>query len=167
MYLLKNIYKNLLDDFSRNQGKDSETVVSQQDEFCQPTNLEVYIKEWNELYSSNVDIPKLKKKALNGELRSSLFRSICWRCLLGILHGEPKQWLMELKTHRSHYSDLWVELHKNPWNVERSPSDNPLSQEAEVSVYELSHGKCEGVYNSEIYFCSYRVFGKNISAMKN
>ncbi|KAL0271183.1 UNVERIFIED_CONTAM: hypothetical protein PYX00_008359 [Menopon gallinae] len=127
-------YDIISDDFSKNQeGKDTGTVGSQQDDLCQPTETyaDVYFEQWNELYCSDIDIQTLKKKALDGELRANRFRSICWRCLLGILHCEPKQWLMELKTHRSHYSDLWVELHKNPWNVERNPSDNPLSQEAE------------------------------------
>lgn len=99
----------------------------------QPASVKQYEDEWNQLYNKDeLDIEELKLKSVSGELRTNRFRSICWRCLLGVLHKEPKQWIYQLRTYRKHYDDLRAELEQNPWNIKLSnPLDNPLSQETE------------------------------------
>lgn len=103
------------------------------------SSVKHYEDEWNQLFNKEeLDIEELKQKSVTGELRTNRFRSICWRCLLGVLHKEPKQWIYQLRTYRKHYDDLRDELEKNPWNIKLSnPEDNPLSQESEVSYNEI------------------------------
>lgn len=95
-----------------------------------------YEEEWNELFKTQeINIAVLKQKSVEEKLRSSHFRSICWRVLLGILHSQPAQWLFQLQTYRKHYNEICTELDNNPWNINSDISfDNPLSQESEVSL---------------------------------
>ena len=107
----------------------------------------------------------IKQKCMNGKLQGSYFRSLCWRCLLGILHKQPVQWLCQLKTYRQHYNEVCLELQHNPWNVNIDLSyDNPLSQESEVRYFLIIYlWKKFKIIRSIIF----RAYGKNIFAMKS
>lgn len=76
---------------------------------------------------------ELRQRALQGDLRASRLRSICWRVLLGVLSaGKPQSWLEETRESRNCYCQLRSKLRVDPWQDHVLPDDNPLSQKDEV-----------------------------------
>lgn len=79
-------------------------------------------------------LTELRQRAIQGELRASRVRSICWRVLLGVLSaGESEAWLQETRDSRKCYCELRHKLQVNPRQDKVLVDDNPLSQQAEVS----------------------------------
>ncbi|KDR24084.1 TBC1 domain family member 5 isoform X2 [Zootermopsis nevadensis] len=90
-----------------------------------------YEEEWAQLYRrDDPDLGELRRRAVLGNLRASRFRSVCWRCLLGVFSPDTTQWLSQLRQQRHHYAEVLKELSLDPWHRSQ-PEDNPLSQKAE------------------------------------
>ncbi|XP_061182868.1 TBC1 domain family member 5-like isoform X5 [Saccostrea echinata] len=92
-----------------------------------------YSFEWEKLFKRKNYRKELRSYAMNGHLRSSRFRSVCWRVFLDVLPEDIKQWKNSCKKSRSKYTDLKDQLIVNPRKaVDSSSSDlvvnNPLSQ---------------------------------------
>uniref|UniRef100_H0VIL9 TBC1 domain family member 5 n=1 Tax=Cavia porcellus TaxID=10141 RepID=H0VIL9_CAVPO len=91
-----------------------------------------YRKEWEELFVNNNYLATIKQKGINGQLRSSRFRSICWKLFLCVLPQDKSQWISRIKELRSWYSNI-KEIHiTNPRKVVGQQDlmiNNPLSQD--------------------------------------
>lgn len=62
---------------------------------------------------------------MNGELKTSNFRSICWSLLLGVLTGRSKSWVTQRRCDRNRYVELIKQFYINP---RMAAEDDPLSQ---------------------------------------
>ncbi|XP_062969788.1 TBC1 domain family member 5 isoform X2 [Cynocephalus volans] len=91
-----------------------------------------YRKEWEELFVNNNYLATIRQKGINGQLRSSRFRSICWKLFLCVLPQDKSQWISRIKESRAWYSNI-KEIHiTNPRKVVGQQDlmiNNPLSQD--------------------------------------
>ncbi|XP_037055861.1 TBC1 domain family member 5 isoform X3 [Peromyscus leucopus] len=91
-----------------------------------------YTKEWEELFVNNNYLATIRQKGINGQLRSSRFRSICWKLFLCVLPQDKSQWTSRIKELRAWYSSI-KEVHiTNPRKVVGQQDlmiNNPLSQD--------------------------------------
>ncbi|XP_045153461.1 TBC1 domain family member 5 isoform X2 [Echinops telfairi] len=91
-----------------------------------------YRKEWEELFVNNNYLATIRLKGINGQLRSSRFRSICWKLFLCVLPQDKSQWISRIKELRAWYSNV-KEIHiTNPRKVVGQQDlmiNNPLSQD--------------------------------------
>ncbi|KAM4881683.1 TBC1 domain family member 5 isoform 2-T7 [Thomomys bottae] len=91
-----------------------------------------YRKEWEELFVNNNYLATIRQKGINGQLRSSRFRSICWKLFLCVLPQDKSQWINRIKELRAWYSSI-KEIHiTNPRKVVGQQDlmiNNPLSQD--------------------------------------
>ncbi|XP_024847615.1 TBC1 domain family member 5 isoform X1 [Bos taurus] len=91
-----------------------------------------YRKEWEELFVNNNYLATIRQKGINGQLRSSRFRSICWKLFLCVLPQDKSQWISKIKELRAWYSSV-KEIHiTNPRKAVGQQDlmiNNPLSQD--------------------------------------
>ncbi|KAM9187705.1 TBC1 domain family member 5 isoform 1-T1 [Dugong dugon] len=91
-----------------------------------------YRKEWEELFVNNNYLATIRLKGINGQLRSSRFRSICWKLFLCVLPQDKSQWISKIEELRAWYSNV-KEIHiTNPRKVVGQQDlmiNNPLSQD--------------------------------------
>lgn len=87
-------------------------------------------KEWKCLFT-NTNVDQLRDLAIKGELRTSRFRSICWRRLLNILPSNSSIWLTTIQQSRRAYYRIKLKHHNDPHQEDSGP-DDPLSQEDNV-----------------------------------
>ncbi|XP_025411517.1 uncharacterized protein LOC112684297 isoform X2 [Sipha flava] len=91
----------------------------------QNVSVKLYESEWKYLFNID-DIDELRDIAIKGELRTSRFRSICWRLLLGLLPSDSSEWLITIEKFRSTYEQTKL-IHYNDPHTQDSGPDNPLS----------------------------------------
>ncbi|XP_059494254.1 TBC1 domain family member 5 isoform X3 [Stegostoma tigrinum] len=91
-----------------------------------------YSKEWEDLFGHSNYFARIRLKGINGQLRSSRFRSVCWKLFLDVLPEDKKQWLNKITELRSHYERI-KEIHiTNPRKAAGQQDlvvNNPLSQD--------------------------------------
>uniref|UniRef100_UPI00398E5E3E TBC1 domain family member 5 isoform X2 n=1 Tax=Pristiophorus japonicus TaxID=55135 RepID=UPI00398E5E3E len=91
-----------------------------------------YSKEWEDLFGHSNYYARIRLKGINGQLRSSRFRSVCWKLFLDALPEDKKQWLNKIVELRSHYEQI-KEIHiTNPRKAAGQQDlvvNNPLSQD--------------------------------------
>ncbi|XP_078394657.1 TBC1 domain family member 5 isoform X2 [Cetorhinus maximus] len=91
-----------------------------------------YSKEWEDLFGHSNYFARIRLKGINGQLRSSRFRSVCWKLFLDVLPENKKQWLNKIAELRSHYEQI-KEIHiTNPRKAAGQQDlvvNNPLSQD--------------------------------------
>ena len=95
----------------------------------------LYASTYHQLFNSRQDCTSaILPLALQGNLRSSPFRSLCWRVLLNVLPSNSSGWLKALAALRSNYSELQQGLSVQE-RLKDSRLDpvinNPLSQDEE------------------------------------
>lgn len=94
-------------------------------------------EEWSQLYRrDDSELGELRRRAIQGNLRASRFRSVCWRSLLAVLSPDTSHWFNQLQQQRQHYAQILRKLSLDPWD-RSEPEDNPLSQHPEVSLARL------------------------------
>ncbi|XP_074756601.1 TBC1 domain family member 5 isoform X1 [Athene noctua] len=90
-----------------------------------------YSKEWEELFVNNNYLATIRLKGINGQLRSSRFRSVCWKLFLEVLPQDRSQWIKITSDLRTSYSKI-KEIHiTNPRKAGQQDLiiNNPLSQD--------------------------------------
>ncbi|XP_022244255.1 TBC1 domain family member 5-like isoform X2 [Limulus polyphemus] len=95
-----------------------------------------YNDEWEELFGNKFYLEKLRNIGLKGQLRSCVFRSICWRVYLECLSDQRSEWISKARDLRSQYEEIKykLQLKTNPRHEELKLDlavNNPLSQELE------------------------------------
>ncbi|KAK3106658.1 hypothetical protein FSP39_024666, partial [Pinctada imbricata] len=89
--------------------------------------------EWERLFTKPNYRKLLRDYAISGNLRSSRFRSVCWKIFLDVLPDDISLWIKRTREWRKKYNDLKRNLIVNPHHaVDPLTSDlalnNPLSQ---------------------------------------
>ncbi|XP_061443404.1 TBC1 domain family member 5 isoform X2 [Rhineura floridana] len=90
-----------------------------------------YSKEWEELFVNNNYLATIRLKGINGQLRSSRFRSVCWKLFLNVLPSDRNQWISKTTKLRTLYNNI-KEIHiTNPRKAGQQDLmiNNPLSQD--------------------------------------
>ncbi|XP_044305320.1 TBC1 domain family member 5 isoform X2 [Varanus komodoensis] len=90
-----------------------------------------YSKEWQELFVNNNYLATIRLKGINGQLKSSRFRSVCWKLFLNVLPSDSNQWLNKTTKLRTSYNKI-KEIHiTNPRKAGHQDVmiNNPLSQD--------------------------------------
>ncbi|XP_048366669.1 TBC1 domain family member 5 isoform X2 [Sphaerodactylus townsendi] len=90
-----------------------------------------YSKEWEELFVNNNYLATIRLKGINGQLRSSRFRSVCWKLFLNVLPPDRSQWISQTTKLRTLYNKI-KEIHiTNPRKAGQQDLmiNNPLSQD--------------------------------------
>ncbi|XP_068260776.1 TBC1 domain family member 5 [Nyctibius grandis] len=90
-----------------------------------------YSKEWEELFVNNNYLATIRLKGINGQLRSSRFRSVCWKLFLEVLPQDGSQWIKITSDLRTSYNKI-KEIHiTNPRKAGQQDLiiNNPLSQD--------------------------------------
>lgn len=83
----------------------------------------------------DAELGELRRRAILGNLRACRFRSVCWNLLLGILTpADVEKWPAEIMESRRYYKELKERLCVDPGDGREPVQDNPLSQDAEVSI---------------------------------
>ncbi|XP_029445130.1 TBC1 domain family member 5 isoform X2 [Rhinatrema bivittatum] len=89
-------------------------------------------KEWEELFVNNNYLATIRLKGINGQLRSSRFRSVCWKLFLNVLPQDRSQWISKTTECRMWYKKI-KEIHiTNPRKTAGQQDlmiNNPLSQD--------------------------------------
>uniref|UniRef100_A0A452IE49 TBC1 domain family member 5 n=1 Tax=Gopherus agassizii TaxID=38772 RepID=A0A452IE49_9SAUR len=88
-------------------------------------------KEWEELFVNNNYLATIRLKGINGQLRSSRFRSVCWKLFLNVLPQDRSQWINKTSKLRTWYNKI-KEIHiTNPRKAGQQDLiiNNPLSQD--------------------------------------
>lgn len=81
----------------------------------------------------NKKLHVLKRVAVEGNLKSSKFRSIYWAIFLGVLKDKTETWKEQKAEQRFAYESLKQRFSLNP-HINREIKDDPLSQD-ELSVW--------------------------------
>ncbi|PRD32217.1 UNVERIFIED_CONTAM: Tbc1d5 [Trichonephila clavipes] len=69
-------------------------------------SISQYQKEWDSLFSNKYYLEKLKSYAMKGTLKSSHFRSICWKIFLHCLPEDQQMWIEAVKSQRKLYEEI-------------------------------------------------------------
>ncbi|XP_037330305.2 TBC1 domain family member 5 isoform X1 [Pungitius pungitius] len=117
-----------LNNFNRNRSRgslDSSTYSQSQSTFLS------YRKEWDDLFLNSNYLARVRQAGINGRLRSSRFRSVCWKLYLEALPEERSQWINKTKEHRAHYEKIKETHITNPRKAGQQDLvvNNPLSQD--------------------------------------
>ncbi|XP_036614276.1 TBC1 domain family member 5 isoform X1 [Trichosurus vulpecula] len=91
-----------------------------------------YSKEWQELFVNNNYLATIRLKGINGQLRSSRFRSVCWKLFLNVLPQDKAQWTSQTKELRAWYNSIKERHITNPRKAAGQQDlmiNNPLSQD--------------------------------------
>ncbi|XP_036371672.1 TBC1 domain family member 5 isoform X1 [Megalops cyprinoides] len=91
-----------------------------------------YRNEWDELFLSSNYLPRIRQAGINGRLRSSRFRSVCWKLYLEVLPEDKSLWINKTKELRAEYEQIKETHITNPRKAAGHQDlvvNNPLSQD--------------------------------------
>uniref|UniRef100_A0A673LST1 TBC1 domain family member 5 n=1 Tax=Sinocyclocheilus rhinocerous TaxID=307959 RepID=A0A673LST1_9TELE len=89
-------------------------------------------KEWDDLFQNSNYLARIRQAGINGRLRSSRFRSVCWKLYLDVLSEDKTQWISRTKEHRAQYEKIKETHITNPRKAAGQHDlvvNNPLSQD--------------------------------------
>ncbi|XP_048058281.1 TBC1 domain family member 5 [Megalobrama amblycephala] len=91
-----------------------------------------YRKEWDDLFQNSNYLARIRQAGINGRLRSSRFRSVCWKLYLDVLPEDKTQWISRTKELRAQYEKIKETHITNPRKAAGQQDlvvNNPLSQD--------------------------------------
>ncbi|KAK5855252.1 hypothetical protein PBY51_005372 [Eleginops maclovinus] len=118
-----------LNNFNKNQSRgslDSSTYSQSQSTFLS------YRKEWDDLFLNSNYLARIRQAGINGLLRSSRFRSVCWKLYLEALPEDKGQWINKTNELRARYEKIKETHITNPRKAAGQQDlgvNNPLSQD--------------------------------------
>uniref|UniRef100_A0A671Y068 TBC1 domain family member 5 n=1 Tax=Sparus aurata TaxID=8175 RepID=A0A671Y068_SPAAU len=89
-------------------------------------------KEWDDLFLNSNYLARIRQAGINGRLRSSRFRSVCWKLYLEALPEDKGQWINKTKELRGQYEKIKETHITNPRKAKGQQDlvvNNPLSQD--------------------------------------
>ncbi|XP_061520839.1 TBC1 domain family member 5 isoform X2 [Phycodurus eques] len=97
-----------------------------------PSTFLPYRKEWDDLFLNSNYLARIRQAGVSGRLRSSRFRSICWKLYLEALPEDKSQWINKTKELRGQYEKIKETHITNPRKAAGQQDlvvNNPLSQD--------------------------------------
>ncbi|KAM8883851.1 TBC1 domain family member 5 isoform 1-T1 [Synchiropus picturatus] len=97
-----------------------------------PSTFLSYRKEWDDLFSNSNYLARIRQAGISGRLRSSRFRSVCWKLYLDALPEDKSQWINKTREQRAHYEKIKETHITNPRKAAGQQDlvvNNPLSQD--------------------------------------
>ncbi|XP_077447096.1 TBC1 domain family member 5 isoform X2 [Stigmatopora argus] len=97
-----------------------------------PSTFLSYRKEWDDLFLNGNYPAKIRQAGVVGRLRSSRFRSVCWKLYLEALPEDKSQWIHKTKELRAQYEKIKETHITNPRKAAGQQDlvvNNPLSQD--------------------------------------
>uniref|UniRef100_A0A1A7WFZ9 TBC1 domain family member 5 n=1 Tax=Iconisemion striatum TaxID=60296 RepID=A0A1A7WFZ9_9TELE len=91
-----------------------------------------YRKEWDDLFLNSNYLARIRQAGISGRLRSSRFRSVCWKLYLEVLPENKGQWISRTKELRAQYEKIKETHITNPRKAAGQQDlvvNNPLSQD--------------------------------------
>uniref|UniRef100_A0A4W4DQL7 TBC1 domain family member 5 n=1 Tax=Electrophorus electricus TaxID=8005 RepID=A0A4W4DQL7_ELEEL len=88
--------------------------------------------EWDNLFRNSNYLARIRQSGIMGRLRSSRFRSVCWKLYLDILPEDKSQWINKTKELRAQYEKIKERHITNPRKAAGQQDlvvNNPLSQD--------------------------------------
>uniref|UniRef100_A0A3P8TPZ9 TBC1 domain family member 5 n=1 Tax=Amphiprion percula TaxID=161767 RepID=A0A3P8TPZ9_AMPPE len=92
----------------------------------------LFLKEWDDLFLNSNYLARIRQAGINGRLRSSRFRSVCWKLYLEALPEDKGQWINKTKELRAQYEKIKETHITNPRKAAGQQDlvvNNPLSQD--------------------------------------
>uniref|UniRef100_A0A672GX56 Rab-GAP TBC domain-containing protein n=1 Tax=Salarias fasciatus TaxID=181472 RepID=A0A672GX56_SALFA len=89
-------------------------------------------KEWDDLFLNSNYLARIRQAGISGRLRSSRFRSVCWKLYLEALPEDKNQWINKTKELRAQYEKIKETHITNPRKAAGQQDlvvNNPLSQD--------------------------------------
>uniref|UniRef100_A0A8C9Z2A4 TBC1 domain family member 5 n=1 Tax=Sander lucioperca TaxID=283035 RepID=A0A8C9Z2A4_SANLU len=89
-------------------------------------------KEWDDLFLNSNYLARIRQAGINGRLRSSRFRSVCWKLYLEALPEDKGQWINKTNELRAQYEKIKETHITNPRKAAGQQDlmvNNPLSQD--------------------------------------
>ncbi|KAK7898593.1 hypothetical protein WMY93_019446 [Mugilogobius chulae] len=118
-----------LHNFNKNRSRGGSLDSSQP----QPqSTFQSYRREWDDLFVNSNYLARIRQAGINGRLRSSRFRSVCWKLYLEALPEDKSQWINKTKEFRAHYEKIKETHITNPRKAAGQQDlvvNNPLSQD--------------------------------------
>ncbi|XP_062265831.1 TBC1 domain family member 5 isoform X2 [Platichthys flesus] len=118
-----------LQNFNKNRSRgslDSSSYSQSQSTFLS------YRNEWDDLFLNSNYLARIRQAGINGRLRSSRFRSVCWKLYLEALPEDKGQWINKTKELRAQYEKIKDTHITNPRKAAGQQDlmvNNPLSQD--------------------------------------
>ncbi|CAH8454158.1 unnamed protein product [Schistosoma turkestanicum] len=122
-----NSYNKEFDRLFTNTITSNEDVMMKIDYVENWINVQPIINPITNISNSNHLLSRLINYAIDGQLRVSHFRSICWRIFLDILPNDINQWSKQLKKDREYFTMLNCQININPHTNYIKSDDHPLS----------------------------------------
>ncbi|XP_054619368.1 TBC1 domain family member 5 isoform X1 [Dunckerocampus dactyliophorus] len=116
-----------LSNFNRNRSRGSLDSSAQS-----PSTFLSYRKEWDDLLLNSNYLARIRQAGISGRLRSSRFRSVCWKLYLEALPEDKSQWINKTKELRAQYEKIKETHITNPRKAAGQQDlvvNNPLSQD--------------------------------------
>uniref|UniRef100_A0A8K9WZZ6 TBC1 domain family member 5 n=1 Tax=Oncorhynchus mykiss TaxID=8022 RepID=A0A8K9WZZ6_ONCMY len=88
--------------------------------------------KWDDLFLNSNYLARIRQAGISGRLRSSRFRSVCWKLYLEVLPEDKSQWLNKTKELRAQYEKIKETHITNPRKAAGQQDlvvNNPLSQD--------------------------------------
>ncbi|XP_077051565.1 TBC1 domain family member 5 isoform X4 [Siphateles boraxobius] len=96
------------------------------------STFQSYRKEWDDLFQNSNYLARIRQAGIIGRLRSSRFRSVCWKLYLDVLPEDKTQWISRTKEVRAQYEKIKETHITNPRKAAGQQDlvvNNPLSQD--------------------------------------
>ncbi|XP_060761002.1 TBC1 domain family member 5 isoform X3 [Neoarius graeffei] len=114
-----------LHNYNQNRARDVPNSAAE-------STFQSYRKEWDDLFQNSNYLARIRHSGINGQLRSSRFRSICWKLYLDLLPEDKSQWIKKTKERRAQYEQIKERHITNPRKAAGQQDlvvNNPLSQD--------------------------------------
>uniref|UniRef100_H3DK54 TBC1 domain family member 5 n=1 Tax=Tetraodon nigroviridis TaxID=99883 RepID=H3DK54_TETNG len=118
-----------LHDFNRNRSRGS---LDGRSSSQPPSTCLSYRKEWDDLFLNSNYLARIREAGISGQLRSSRFRSVCWKLYLEVLPEDKSQWISKTMELRTQYEKIKETHITNPRKAKGHQDlvvNNPLSQD--------------------------------------
>uniref|UniRef100_A0A4W5M568 TBC1 domain family member 5 n=1 Tax=Hucho hucho TaxID=62062 RepID=A0A4W5M568_9TELE len=125
-----------LHNFNKNRSRGESTQIHSESTFLS------YRKEWDDLFLNSNYLARIRQAGISGRLRSSRFRSVCWKLYLEVLPEDKSQWLNKTKELRAQYEKIKETHITNPRKAAGQQDlvvNNPLSQDVGVISYTFKY----------------------------
>uniref|UniRef100_A0A8C7N3W8 TBC1 domain family member 5 n=1 Tax=Oncorhynchus kisutch TaxID=8019 RepID=A0A8C7N3W8_ONCKI len=123
-----------LHNFNKNHSRGGLNQIAQthQNFSSLPLPTSLRRKEWDDLFLNSNYLARIRQAGISGRLRSSRFRSVCWKLYLEVLPEDKSQWLNKTKELRAQYEKIKETHITNPRKAAGQQDlvvNNPLSQD--------------------------------------